>query len=121
VSSQIRTLNQGSLTEGDGSVQMNSLFVNRLLFILKILFMFLYETNYLNEEVKCIKPPPFVCIPCHNVLRKICLASKSDLGRTTKCDKIHYNLFISKAAATDELLFNRPALDDTYPSGILEQ
>jgi hypothetical protein len=54
---------QGSLAEGEESVQLTSLyyFISAI-FILKILFTFFLK-SFLNEEVNCSKPSLSVIIP----------------------------------------------------------
>ncbi len=57
----------GSLTEGEGSVQLTFLLLtslDQLTFIFKILFFHFYKTSYLNEEVNSTEPSPSVSIPC---------------------------------------------------------
>jgi len=50
---------QGTLTEGQGSVQLTSWLEHYLLY---------YKTNYLHQEVNCTEPPPLVKIPWTKVL-----------------------------------------------------
>ncbi len=56
-------LDQGSLTEGEGSVQLTSLFRLAPFCIENIIYV-CYKTSYLKEEVNCTEPFPLVSIPC---------------------------------------------------------
>ncbi len=57
-------LAQGSLTEGEGSVQLTSLYLLvQIAFMLQLLFNFFYKTSYLNEEVNSTEPSPSVSFP----------------------------------------------------------
>jgi hypothetical protein len=60
---------QGSLTEGEGvllyTVDLLVLTsLDQLIFKLIILISFLFKASYLNEEVNCTEPSPYVSIPC---------------------------------------------------------
>ncbi len=46
----------GTLTEGEGSVQLTSL--DQLIFLLKIFLTFINKTCYLDKEVNITEPPP---------------------------------------------------------------
>jgi hypothetical protein len=57
---------QGTLTEGEGSVQLTSLsdqIRSDAFVITNIFFLFLKKTSYLNEEVKRTEPSSLVSIP----------------------------------------------------------
>jgi hypothetical protein len=40
--------------------------MDQKLLVLKAIFLFFYQTSYLNEEVKCTKPYTSVRVPCGN-------------------------------------------------------
>ncbi len=63
LSSLVQSLWHGILTEGEGRISKDDLFVltspDKLLLILKIFF-----SSYLNEDVNSAKPSPSVSVPC---------------------------------------------------------
>ncbi len=63
----------GSLTEGEGSVQLTSLYflfeISSLLYW-KLYLPFFTRTSYLNEEVNCTEPSPSVSVPWLSLFKK---------------------------------------------------
>jgi hypothetical protein len=62
---------QGTLTEGEGSVQLTSLVLtslDQLFLIMQTLFTFYKMSCYLNEEVNRTEPSPSVSAPCTHTL-----------------------------------------------------
>jgi hypothetical protein len=57
-----RAFKQGTLTEGEDSVQFTSLFRSAAFDTTNTNFF--YETSYLNEEVNRTDPFPSVRVPC---------------------------------------------------------
>ncbi len=62
---EVGLLRPGILTEGEGSVQLTSLYkpVQISRFNAENIHFLLYTTNYLNEEVKRTGPSPSVRVP----------------------------------------------------------
>jgi hypothetical protein len=60
-----KTLKQGSLTEGEGSLQLTSLaelVLYQLIFFENVIHLY-HKTSYPNEEVNCTEHVPSVSIP----------------------------------------------------------
>ncbi len=61
-------LSQGTLTEGEGSVQLTSFYWRALIscfwYWKNMWFLHFYKTSYLNKEVNHAEPSPSVRVPC---------------------------------------------------------
>ncbi len=65
--------NQGSLTEGEGSVRSpcTNKFSSAAFTIEHIIYL-CYKTTYLNEEVNCTEPPPSFSVPWTDIIKLFC-------------------------------------------------